>query len=50
MIVRRKVWVYRTHDELLAQRIEFAKPVTKNEAATHILRTLKKIVVEIWSA
>ena len=49
MIVRRKVWVYRTHDSILAQRIEFSKPVTKNEVATHVLRVLKKIVVEIWS-
>ena len=50
MIVRRKVWLYRTHDEMIARRIEFPRPVTRREAAHHILKKLKKIVVEIWSS
>lgn len=49
MIARRKVWLYRTHDSLLAQRIEFSRAVTRKEAEALILKHYKKIVVELWS-
>ena len=50
MIARRKVWLYRTHDSLLAQRVEFNRAVTKKEAIALILKHYKKIAVELWSA
>ena len=48
MIVRRKVWLYRTHDSLLAQRVEFTRAVTKKEAVALIMKHYKKIAVELW--
>ena len=49
MIVRRKVWLYRTHDTLLAKPVEFSRAVTKKEVEAWVLATYRKIVVELWS-
>ena len=49
MIVRRKTWLYRTHESLVAKRIVFGLPVSKKYVEEYVLQQFKKIVVEIWA-
>ena len=48
MIVRRRAWFYLAHNDELAHRICFNRPVTRREVEHYMINTLKKAPIKLW--